>query len=105
MTTDDLAALRAMYLNLVSDWAAVTDFLGLAGDSTAPEVIAALSRPAPAPSLDVEQLDLVSLMDRIPAMHGRLVPPTGPYVLLADIYAAFGADKAVARLSAEEPQP
>jgi hypothetical protein len=37
-----------------------------------------------------ERLDLVTLMSRIETTHGRLVPPDGPYVLIADIYEAFG---------------
>lgn len=45
-----------------------------------------------------ERLDRMTFLSRIESTYGKLVPPEGPYVLLADIYAAFGAGEAYAAI-------
>jgi hypothetical protein len=42
---------------------------------------------------------LEDLMSRIETTYGAAVPPSGPYVLIADIYAAFGHPHLLARLT------
>jgi hypothetical protein len=90
------AAAQALFIDPVTDQ---YDPQGWSCDNERAEAIrAALATPearSPRPETpEGERLDLIDFMGRMGSTHGSLVPPSGPYVLLRDVYAAFGAVEA-----------